>query len=120
MNHDIEMPDMPGWIFYILDDDHRLVEVPDLMQWAHWSFGENQDRRRIALSMVGDIAVSTIFLGCVSRGMTELGIEPRMFETLVSSQYSGRNVQRKYATWDEAVAGHQEIVAELQRDAEHE
>jgi hypothetical protein len=102
---------MPGWTFYILDDDHQLVEVPDLMQWAEWSFGENEDRRFIALDRIGDITVSTIFLGMKSNSIDALGFQFRPFETLVTGERA--NIERKYRTWDEALAGHRGIVNEL-------
>lgn len=113
-------PGFHGWAFYILDDDHQLVEVPDLIEWATWSFGDNQDRRFVALDAVGDISVSTIFLGCISKGMIELfaecGMPMRLFETLITD----RGVVRKYATWAEAVAGHELIVNELREELKNE
>lgn len=102
---------MPGWTFYILDDDHQLVEVPDLLQWSYWSFGENQDRRFVALDRIGDTTVSTIFLGMKSNSMDALGIQYRPFETLVTGDRGA--IERTYATWADAEAGHREIVNEL-------
>ena len=109
----LEIPGFSGWTFYILDDEHRLIEEPDFMAWARWTFGENQDKRFIALDRIGDITVSTIFLGAQSKSF---GSHHRLFETLLTSN-AGRpgDIQRKYATWAEAEAGHRAIVNELRQ-----
>lgn len=54
----------------------------------------------------GDVFVSTIFLGCTN-DIDALG-RPLLFESIVSR--GKHNVYtRLYATWNDAMAGHQEI-----------
>ena len=111
----LEIPGFDGWTFYILDDEHRLIEEPDFMAWARWTFGENEDKRFVALDRIRDITVSTIFLGAASKSFRS----PLLFETLLTSN-AGRpgDIQRKYATWAEAEAGHRAIVNNLRQKGE--
>jgi hypothetical protein len=62
---------------------------------------------RVALTVEGGVRVSTIFTG--------VGLLP--FETAVfGGKFAGR--ERRYATWDEAEAGHYRLVAECGFDEE--
>lgn len=108
---------------YILTPDHRVVPEPDLLTWAHWL--ENTDRG-VGQDMIGPYWVSTVFLGLdhdfMWRGTYGHEIDnpnPLIFETMVfdnsreeTSPYFSRsfhptfNFQRRYRSWDEAVAGH--------------
>ncbi len=87
---------------WILKGRHP-VEV-DLMTWATWF--ETADRS-VAQTQGWDYRVSTVFLGIDHR----FGGEgpPLVFETMVFGGVNDQD-QRRYATWDEAVAGHEEIV----------
>ena len=88
---------------YILEG-HTPVPVDDVMEWGKWF--EHADRV-VQVDILGtfeEITVSTVFLGLDhSFGM---GPIPVLFETMIfggpHDQY-----QERYATWDEAVAGHQ-------------
>ena len=92
--------------YMILDKKHRLVET-DLETWAE-SFHDN-DTRRVARDTVGKADVSTVFLG-VDHSFG--GEKPLWFETMIfGGQYD--EWQRRYTTWDEALAGHKKIVADL-------
>jgi len=91
---------------YILDG-HTPVPV-DLMTWARWY--ENADRRVALTEIRPGIVVSTIFIG------SDMGFglgRPLLFETAVFDDYGGSEGDR-YATWDEAVAGHVATVAKLE------
>ena len=47
-------------IYYMLDDDRRVVKTRDLMRWARWM--ESGDRQ-VALTEHELFVVSTVFLG---------------------------------------------------------
>jgi hypothetical protein len=102
---------------YILDG-HMPVPVEDTLTWARWF--ETGDKRRVANTSINGWNVSTVFLGLdQSHGFTE---RPILFETMIFSETqkvkamgkmfrkSMENFCRRYATWDEAVAGHEEAV----------
>jgi hypothetical protein len=89
--------------YYILDG-HQPVPA-DLMAWALW-FGEAD--RKVAMTDIDGVKVSTVFLG-IDHSFT--GGPPELFETLVFGLDDDRC--DRYATWDEAVAGHERIVAAL-------
>lgn len=70
---------------------------------------------RVALTTVGDVVVSTVWLGI---GQSGAGL-PLIFETLclTDAGHPLDQVGERYATEAEAVAGHERWVAEV-RDAE--
>jgi hypothetical protein len=103
---------------YILDDAHTPVPIEDTLTWAQWF--ENDDKRRVASTSINGWNVSTVFLGLDhSHGFSA---RPILFETLIFSETrkvkamgkmfrkSMENYGRRYATWDEALAGHEEAV----------
>lgn len=97
---------------YILGPGHIIVPAGDLMLWAMW-FG-NIDNRRVAEThfAIGSW-VSTVFLGLDHNFWGEG--PPILFETMVFADdgCSDDLGQERYATWDEAVAGHERAVEKL-------
>lgn len=94
-------------MFYILGPGHIIVPEPDMLTWARWHATAD---RRVALDEVAPgIEVSTVFLG-IDHGSGNGS--PILFETMVFGDYGGGDTQR-YATWDEAAAGHCAKVVEL-------
>ena len=75
------------------------------MTWARWFERSN---RRVDSTEVGQYRVSTVFLGLDhSFG----GPAPLLFETMIFPLESmSEEFCQRYATWEEAVAGHQEAV----------
>lgn len=98
---------------YILDADHNLVTT-DRLTWT--LFLEDLARRRVAETFVGEIRISTVFLG-IDHAFG-LG-PPLLFETMVFGGPHDGWLDR-YSTWDEAVAGHARVVKRIQdgRDPE--
>jgi hypothetical protein len=88
---------------YILDG-HNPVPCNDLMEWARWF--ETSDRR-VAHDEIGDVRVSTVFLGLNHRFGPG---SPLLFETMIfggpHDQY-----QERCTFWDDAVKQHAEAVA---------
>jgi len=100
---------MTGLDLCVLDEDHRPVPTQDIAAWAR------QDRR-VALTVVGDYRVSTVFLG-LDHGWGET---PQWFETMVFGLGSARAQSDgtwRYATWEEALIGHDVAVTLISHDA---
>jgi hypothetical protein len=102
--------------FYILGENHQLIPVDDLIEWAQ--FLENG--RRVAQTSLNGLWVSTVFLGLDHAWSGP----PKLFETMIFrdvdhappseyfekiSEYC-RDYQMRYSTWDEAVKGHEDIL----------
>jgi hypothetical protein len=102
---------------------HEPVLVRDAYEWAEWY--ENFDARRVAESYVAGVRVSTVFLG-IDHNYVSGGV-PVLFETMVfvsdeqTVEAKCARLRRllvgeeeicvRYATWDEAAAGHEVVVA---------
>ena len=65
------------------------------------------DDRRVARDVFGDVTVSTVFLR-IDHSFSDEG-PPILFETMI---FCGPHDEKqwRYATWDEAVEGHQAAV----------
>jgi hypothetical protein len=83
---------------------HKVVPVDDLTAW--WLWFETSDRR-VAVTMLGRVRVSTIFLG-MDHGWGDC---PLWFETFVFDAGLESGVAGRYTTWEEAEAGHARAVA---------
>lgn len=91
---------------YILDG-HEPVLCPNIHVWARWYETAN---RHVAQTFIpGGIWVSTVFLG-IDHGFGNFA-RPILFETMVFG--TEHDYERRYATWDQALLGHQEVVAEV-------
>ena len=83
---------------------HEPVREPDLFKWARWL---DSAERHVKLTEQDDVRVSTVFLGIDHSWDDD---RPILFETMVFIDGDGGEMDR-YATWDEAVEGHDRIVA---------
>ena len=90
---------------YGILDGHKVKPVKDVIEWAQQFEGMN---RRVEITEVGKVKVSTVFLG-LDHGF---GGTPQWFETMV---FGGKldQEQERYGTWDEAEAGHRAMVARV-------
>ena len=88
-------------------DGHEAVEEPDLMRWGRWL---EEAGRQVALTIQGDVRVSTVFLG-LDHNFGAAG-RPLLFETMafVDREDVG---QERYATWKQAEEGHRRWVAKV-------
>lgn len=94
-------------LHYILDGKFAAVE-PDLITWAVWF--ETADRAVKQEWVEGETRVSTVFLG-LDHNFSDAG-PPLLFETMVFSIYTAINGEtRRYATWEDAETGHDQVVA---------
>lgn len=98
---------------YILDGKTPVRE-PDHQKWAEW-FGSND--RTVARTDVNTLLISTVFLA-IDHSFG--GGTPVLFETMVFDDYGeferlDYSTTRRYHTWDEAVEGHNEVVADIEQ-----
>lgn len=84
---------------YILDAEGQPVEERDLLKWATWF--ETADKT-VMFDEVGGSKISTVFLGL---DMSFGGKHPQLFETRVFGGPLNTETDR-YATREEAIAGH--------------
>ncbi|KKM23498.1 hypothetical protein LCGC14_1614530 [marine sediment metagenome] len=89
---------------YILDSNGNPVVEEDLLTWAKWlEDAAYNGKRRVDETMIGDIRVSTVFLGLDhSFG----GGPPLIFETMVFGGELNQEMDR-YSTKTQALKGHQ-------------
>lgn len=80
-------------------------------QWIEWL--ETSPDRRVAFTELDDCEVSTVFLMHNHQIMED---EPMLFETMVFGSSKNR-LCRRYATWNEAEEGHNQIVKMLKGEA---
>lgn len=125
-----------GW--YILDERRQPKPVEDIKEWADWF--ETADRR-VMSTRIGCLVLSTIFLG-LDHSFGDG--PPILFESMIffhdprrrgrrpslrwppstwrKSKNMGRSsfdFQRRYSTWNEALAGHLLTMQHVQRAAAH-
>lgn len=101
--------------FYVLRG-HEPVAVDSVEEWARMF---DTTSRQVDFTDLGFCTVSTVFLGVDHRHLGDG--PPILFETMVfASPVKGEtfpeemfDICRRYCTWDEAAAGHAEIVADV-------
>lgn len=95
-------------------EGHAPVPCPDIGKWGRWM--ESGDRR-VALTDLGAVRISTVFLG-VDHGYGP-SREPILFETMAFVDGEGAEFETwgfaRYASWEEAEAGHARAVALCKR-----
>jgi hypothetical protein len=96
--------------YYILDG-HTPVRVEDFREWAVWC--DTADRR-VAQDYVGKEGrgkpwVSTVFL-TMNHNWHGPSHPPVVFETMVFDCGELSEAMMRYSTWEEAEAGHQEML----------
>lgn len=85
--------------------------------YAEWErLFSNEDYKRVALFETGDVSVSTVWLGL---DYNWLGSPPLIFETMI---FGGDrdSEQWRWPTEAAAIAGHDQIAAELREEVNHE
>lgn len=98
--------------YWILDPERRVIAT-DLLGWARWF--ETGDRR-VADDRTAHVRVSTVFLGINHRFIGDG--PPLLFETMGFARDGGDcldDLTRRYASWDDAVTGHQAALRRVRR-----
>ena len=93
---------------YILDENGQPVPCDDLFTWGRWM---ETAKRSVQTDRIGDIRVSTVFLG-LDHSFIEGGA-PILFETMIfGGEHDG--YQDRYTSREEALAGHVRALALVQ------
>ena len=83
--------------------------IDDTVAWARWF--ESADRH-VARTQVGELYVSTVFLG-LDHNFHGISSLPILFETMI---FGGEiEYQERYSTWEEAEKGHKRAVRVAKR-----
>jgi len=100
---------VPWHGLWVLDERGEPIPASDHIAWASWmERARTDDLRRIALTEVGPLTVSTVFLASDhSHGFT--GGRPILFETMIFGA-DDAEYQERFETRAEAEAGHSEAV----------
>ena len=91
---------------YIREPDGTIRREPNTLAWAAWF--EEPANRRIAETFVGNVRVSTVFLG-IDHNFSPDDPMPILFESMV---FGGPHdeTQERYYTEEEARLGHTDLV----------
>lgn len=92
----------------------KPVRCDDLEEWTRQF--EGQDRRVAFTQVSSGVSVSTVFLGIDHSH--DLYKEPILFESMSFDNGSNLNAEycHRYSTWEEAIKGHEELVAQVRKD----
>jgi len=85
--------------YYILEG--KEVVACDMRTWAQW-FCDSIDLQRVAATTIGDVSISTVFLG---RNHAFNGGPPMIFETMVFGDPFDQEMER-CSTWEQAESQH--------------
>jgi hypothetical protein len=115
---------------YILDEQGNPVPEPDLIKWARW-FHDSIEQRRVGSTELGDIHISTVFLGSVHISKELDNDNEMLYETMVfgtdadiarlielsetddrsifTTFFGGFDIQKRYETREQALQGHRNM-----------
>ena len=90
-------------------EEKEPVRVLDVVEWAE-KYGSIQ--HVLKSTTIKDVEVSTIFIGIDTAIYSE---KTMLFETMI---FGGKFHlhQRRYHTWDEAIAGHDQVCRQIRRE----
>lgn len=95
---------------YTLGPDHEVIRATDVIEWAK-AF-ENDGKRLVAQETEGEFFISTVFLGI---NMAFFDGPPMVFETMVFDTERQSVDMERYASWEDAEAGHKMIIERVKR-----
>jgi hypothetical protein len=96
----------PG--LYILNDAGNPVATDDVLVWGRFM---SRAKRAVAQEMIGDVRVSTVFLGLDHQYGDG---PPILWETMVFWPDEGGDECRRYSSLADAKAGHEAVVARIE------
>ena len=90
---------------YILDNKGNPIPEPDIFKWGKWF---EKAERHIGDTTIGDIRISTVFLGLDHGYGLERG-NPVLWETMIFGGELDGEMER-YTSLKDALNGHQQMV----------
>ena len=98
---------------YILDLERNPIKEPNIMKWGRW-FKKNE--RHIGDTKIGDIRISTVFLGLDHQFDIQPG-SPVLWETMVFGGELDGEMER-YTSLESAKYGHNKMVERVKESVE--
>lgn len=93
-------------MYYLLDSNKQPYQVTNMEEYLDKISGQ----KRVALTEKNKLRVSTVFLG-IDHSFNES--KPLLFESMVFPEGSYDEIEcRRYYTYEEAIAGHKELIQE--------
>ena len=89
--------------WYKLDENRRAVKCDAIESCVY-----KRDHGRVGHDRVGDVVVSTVFLGLDYSYYSHI---PLLFETMTFGLED--DLQQRYETWDEAELGHKDVLGKV-------
>ena len=96
---------MSRW--YILDNNNKPVAKP-VLEASQW-LKDNDNRRIVKRDEIGDILVSTVFLGLDHAWDSDI---PVLWETMIFGGTHDQEYQERYTSYEDALEGH-EVAVEI-------
>lgn len=103
------MNDLLPHVHWILDG-HTPVPVRDVRQWYEWM---QTAERHVGKDYIGKAFISTVFL-TIDHNWYGSNHPPVLFETMVFDCGELSEAQVRYSTWEEAEAGHKDMLEVVQ------
>lgn len=100
--------DYPSKHLFVLKGK-AVVPAESLAEWAEQFDGNREAFRRVALTKIGKITISTVFMG-VDFTYGILKRKPILFETMIFGLPHNAPDTQRYETWEAAEEGHWKIV----------
>jgi len=107
---------------FLLDIDNNAYPCENFLNWAYeFEILCREDRDIVRRQDIAEFWISTFFLGINFQFDLRANARPLLFETVIA--YSGNDgllskldkYQRRYSTWKEALAGHEEAATMIRR-----
>ena len=99
---------------YIIDADHIIRPCDDITVWGRCM--ADRELRRVARTTIGDVDISTVFLG-MDHGWGWMELErpvpPVVFETMTFGPAPIEGICARCCTWEEAETQHREVCDEV-------
>lgn len=107
---------------YILDEAGNVLPCPDLIEWGRW-YETAGELRRVARDQVGDYLISTVFLALDHSWAPDpmrdpLTYRPVLWETMAFDCIGHSVCMHRYASREDALRGHAEVVKWVRRNLE--
>ena len=96
------------WMWYSLDKENNPVACVDMGHYMAW-VENNQGQTIVKQDSIGDISVSTVFLG-LDHSFSTPRNSPILWETMIFGGENDQAYQERYASYEQAIEGHQKAI----------
>lgn len=92
---------------FILDKEKNVIPA-SIYKWARF-FENKHNERNVGYTKINGLLISTVFIGLIHN----------IFETMIFREYEPLDYFKSYATWEEAIEGHQKAIEWVKNNVEH-